>query len=68
MDAALEQVKQRQPDLVILDISMKTSHSVELINRLKSSGPAGTRPKVLVHTLYTESLYTDRALQAGADG
>jgi DNA-binding NarL/FixJ family response regulator len=68
MDEALEQVKQLRPDLVIVDISLKASHGVDLVKRLKSSGPAGSRPKVLVHTMYTESLYANRALQAGADG
>ncbi len=68
MDEALEHVKQMHPDLVIVDISLKTSHGVDLIKRLKSGGRDGKRSKVLVHTMYTESLYADRALQAGADG
>lgn len=68
MNEALAQVKQLHPDLVIVDISLRTSHGVDLIKRLKSSAPATVRPKVLVHTMYTESLYADRALQAGADG
>ncbi|MCB9921050.1 MAG: response regulator transcription factor [Planctomycetaceae bacterium] len=67
VDDALQQTKELLPDLIIVDISLKTSHGIDLIKQLKSSG-RGAHLKVLVHTMYTESLYADRALQAGADG
>lgn len=58
VDDALQQTKELLPDLIIVDISLKTSHGIDLIKQLKSSG-RGAHLKVLVHTMYTESLYAD---------
>lgn len=64
-DEALALIKQTHPDLVIVDISLKSGHGIALIKQIKSYD--GTI-KVLVSTMYNESLYAERALRAGALG
>ncbi len=58
-------VKQTSPHLVIVDISLKGGHGIELIKRIKSSFPS---IKMLVSSGFQESLYAERALRAGALG
>lgn len=58
-------VQQTHPDLVIVDISLKSGHGIDLIKRIKSYDG---EIKMLVSTMYNESLYAERALRAGAQG
>jgi DNA-binding NarL/FixJ family response regulator len=62
---ALSLIPQKEPDLVILDISLKHSHGLELLKDLKE-----WRPKlpVLVLSMHDETLYAERSLRAGAMG
>jgi DNA-binding NarL/FixJ family response regulator len=62
---ALSLITQRAPDLVILDISLKRSHGLELLKDIKEMRP--TLP-VLVLSMHDESLYAERSLRAGALG
>jgi len=64
-DEAIEMVKQIHPDLVIVDISLKSGHGIELIKRIKAISP---NIKILVASGFQESLYAERALRAGALG
>ncbi|MBM3272863.1 response regulator transcription factor [Candidatus Kaiserbacteria bacterium] len=64
-DQALELVKQTSPELVLVDISLKSGHGIELIKRIRSLDPA---IKMLVITGFQESLYAERAFRAGALG
>lgn len=64
-DEAIELVKQTNPNLVIVDISLKCGHGIELIKRIKSIAP---HVKMLVSFGFQESLYAERALRAGALG
>jgi DNA-binding NarL/FixJ family response regulator len=54
-----------QPDVVIVDIALKTSDGLELIKAIKAHHK---RVRALVHSMYEESLYADRCLRAGAMG
>src|ERR1035441_9492944 len=54
-----------QPDVAIVDISLKNSSGIELIKNLKESHPAVA---VLVLSMHEESHYAGRALRAGARG
>jgi DNA-binding NarL/FixJ family response regulator len=58
-------IARQEPDLVILDISLKRSNGLELLKDLKE-----LRPKlpVLVLSMHDETLYAERALRAGAMG
>jgi DNA-binding NarL/FixJ family response regulator len=53
------------PDLVVVDLGLDGMSGLELIKRLTSSH-AGIR--ILVISMYEETLYGERALQAGAHG
>lgn len=64
-DQALALVKQTGPDLVLVDISLKSGHGIELIKRIRSFDPA---IKMLVISGFQESLYAERAFRAGALG
>ena len=64
-DQAIALVKHIGPDLVLVDISLKSGHGIELIKRIRSLDPA---IKMLVISGFQESLYAERALRAGALG
>jgi DNA-binding NarL/FixJ family response regulator len=62
---ALDLVKTTQPDLAIIDLSLKSGQGLDLIKRIHASSP---NTKALVSSMYDESLYAERALRAGALG
>ena len=62
---ALQAIAGAQPDVAIVDISLKDSSGIELIKSLKLSHPDVA---VLVLSMHDESLYAERALRAGAKG
>ena len=64
-DEALAQVKETNPDLVIVDLSLKTGHGISLMKQIKARDP---KVKMLVVSGYDESLYAVRSLRAGAMG
>lgn len=64
-DQALALVKQTAPDLILIDVSLKTGHGIDLIKRVRSLDPT---IKMLVITGFQESLYAERAFRAGALG
>ena len=57
-DKALSLVQQTSPDVVIVDISLKSGHGIELIKQVKARYPT---VKMLVISGYQESLYAERA-------
>ena len=63
--AALRLAADSDPDVIVVDISLRTGDGIELIKRLKARG---TRARMLVWSMYSESLYAERALHAGAAG
>ena len=58
-------LKQLQPDLVILDISMPKLKGIETLRQIKMKYPG---MKVLILTMHQEREYLIAAVQAGADG
>ena len=54
-----------QPDLAIVDITLKDTYGIELIKQLKELHP---KLPILVLSMHDESLYGERALRAGAKG
>jgi len=61
----LEQVRTRQWDVVVLDITMPGIHGLDLLKRLKAQRP---RVSVLVLSVHPEDEYAVRLLRAGASG
>jgi DNA-binding NarL/FixJ family response regulator len=62
---ALEAIKEFEPDIAVVDISLKDSSGIELIKDIKIRWPA---LPVLVLSMHEESFYAERALRAGAMG
>jgi DNA-binding NarL/FixJ family response regulator len=62
---ALAQFKASQPDLIIVDLSLKTGHGLDLIKEIRARDE---KVKILVVTAFDESLYAERSLRAGAQG
>src|SRR5436190_23951993 len=54
-----------QPDIAVIDISLKGSNGIELIKNLKARYP---ELPTLVLSMHDESLYAERALRAGSRG
>lgn len=62
---ALELVKARQPDLLLLDIAMPRLNGLETAERLAHELPS---LKVLILSMHADQEYVIRALRAGARG
>jgi DNA-binding NarL/FixJ family response regulator len=62
---AFEKVRVLDPDLVIVDLSLKSGPGLELIKLIKARG---AKTKMLVSSMYDESLFAERVLRAGASG
>lgn len=62
---ALELIQKLQPDLVLVDIALKSTSGIELIKNAKSMVP---ELPLLVMSMHDESVYAERALRAGAMG
>lgn len=65
LPTAMDQIRELQPDLVIVDISLKNGNGIELIKHIRSTH---AQVKVLVCSMHDESLYAERCLRAGANG
>jgi DNA-binding NarL/FixJ family response regulator len=65
MSEALRLVADTQPDVAVIDVSLKTGSGIDLIERIKDrNGDV----RMLVWSMHSESLYAERALRAGALG
>ncbi len=62
---ALRRVGTDPPDVAIIDLSLKESHGLELIEAIKARNE---RIKMLVCSVHDESSFAERALRAGAMG
>lgn len=64
-DEALEQVRLRKPDVLLLDISMPGTGGVEAASEVRKRWP---HTRVVFLTMHGEAPYLDSALAAGASG
>ncbi|HKQ40133.1 MAG TPA: response regulator transcription factor [Verrucomicrobiae bacterium] len=62
---AFELVGTLQPDVAVVDISLKTGNGIELVKNVKARYP---ELPILVLSMHDESLYAERALRAGSLG
>ncbi len=62
---AMQAIKNVQPDMVIVDISLKDTSGMDLIKDMKIQYP---NLPILTLSMHDESLYAERALRAGARG
>jgi DNA-binding NarL/FixJ family response regulator len=63
--SALALLEANQPDLAIIDISLKKGNGIDLISKIKDRYPS---TRILAWSMYAENLYAERALRAGAQG
>lgn len=62
---AFEQVREHRPDVVLVDISLKDSHGIELIAKIKEFDDS---IKMLVWSAFDEKIFAERAVRTGAMG
>lgn len=62
---ALAGIDKTKPDLAIVDIGLKSEDGLELTKCIRKLHP---KTKVLILSMYNESIYAERALRAGARG
>lgn len=65
MSEALRLVESTRPDMAVIDISLRTGDGIDLIKRIKERDRS---VRMLVWSSHSESLYAERALNAGALG
>ncbi len=62
---ALEAITASQPDLAIIDLSLKSSLGIDLIKDLQAMLP---KVRILVVSMQDEMIYAERCIRAGARG
>jgi DNA-binding NarL/FixJ family response regulator len=62
---ALAMIGKAKPDLVLLDLSLKSGNGLELCKEINTKFPD---VKILVVSMHDETLYAERVLRAGAAG
>jgi DNA-binding NarL/FixJ family response regulator len=62
---ALRLLAETQPDVAVVDISLKTGNGIDLIKRIKDRND---HVRMVVWSMHSEWLYAERALRAGALG
>ena len=64
-DDALAVIASTRPDLVIIDLTLKRSHGLDLIKDVHARWP---KLAMLVVSMHEESLHAERVVRAGARG
>jgi DNA-binding NarL/FixJ family response regulator len=62
---ALARIESTRPDVAVIDISLKSGNGIDLVKRLRARDQ---ELRILVWSMFSESLYAERALRAGAQG
>jgi DNA-binding NarL/FixJ family response regulator len=62
---AIDEVERTHPDLLIIDLTLKGGHGIDLIEKVKAKDE---RIKMLVSSMHDEMLFAERILRAGAMG
>jgi DNA-binding NarL/FixJ family response regulator len=62
---AMDVIRELDPDLAIVDLSLPGANGIELIKNIRAEFP---KLPILVLSMHDESLYALRALRAGAEG
>lgn len=62
---ALQQIREIEPDVVVIDLALKGGHGLKLIEDIRAQNE---QIKMLVSSMHDEMLFAERALRAGAMG
>ncbi|HEY4155394.1 MAG TPA: response regulator transcription factor [Puia sp.] len=63
--SAIHQLKERQHQLVVMDVHMPGSNAIELMRHIRAGGPA---VPVLIFSIGAEKVYARKFIKAGASG
>jgi DNA-binding NarL/FixJ family response regulator len=63
--AALQKILALKPDVVIVDLALKSGSGLDLIKQIRAHF---RQMKILVFSMRAENIYAERALRAGANG
>jgi DNA-binding NarL/FixJ family response regulator len=62
---ALQEVDRAPPDLIVIDLTLKGGHGIDLIEKIRARDE---QIKMLVSSMHDEMLFAERVLRAGAMG
>jgi len=62
---AMQVVETTQPDVVVVDLALRSGHGIELVEQIKARHDG---IKMLVSSMHDEMLFAERTLRAGAMG
>lgn len=62
---AAQMVRDLQPHLAVVDLSLRNSHGLDLIKDIRTVSP---KTLILVVSMHDETLYAERVIRAGAQG
>ncbi len=62
---AIELIGALEPDIIVVDIALKTINGIELTKNIKTRAP---KLPVLIVSMHDEDVYAERAIRAGAMG
>ncbi len=62
---ALTRIEDQQPDVAIIDLSLKSGSGLDLITRLVAKESS---PRIIVASMHDEHIYAERVVKAGAMG
>jgi DNA-binding NarL/FixJ family response regulator len=62
---ALKLVERERPDVVVIDVGLKTGSGIDLVQRIQARDAS---IRLLVWSMHPDALYAERALRAGALG
>lgn len=65
LPTALQAIEAHHPQVVVIDVALADDNGIDLIRRIRCRN---TSIRILVWSMYPESLYAERALRAGANG
>ena len=65
VNGARRVIRERKPDLIVVDLALKNSSGIDLIKQLRAEG---RKIPILVLSMHDESLHARRCILAGASG
>lgn len=60
---ALDAIREKKPDVAIVDISLKDAHGLDLIRDIRAQYP---NVRIVVYSMFAEEIFAERAIKAGA--
>lgn len=65
VEAAIDEIEEKNPDVAIVDISLEDGHGFDLLQQIRDQWPS---TEAIIFSMYDEEIYAERALRTGASG